>query len=436
MLRKRWMWLAAPIVAAAAGSTMVPAAAQASPGHPDRAAVVRVANGHLHWLVRTSAGGGDAQVQFAYGVAGDIPVWGDWDNNGTKTPGVFRNGVWLLKNSLTAGNADRQVAYGRAGDVPIVGNWDGAGGPGLGVVRGTTWLLRQSITPGNAEVQFGYGAASDVPVVGDWDGNGTETPGVFRNGLWLLKNSLTAGNADRQFTYGRAGDVPMTGDWAGTGGTGLGVRRGNTWLLRDDVNAGNATTQFAYGTASDTPVYTTHQGAGLTLDQLRQIYPNTPDSILDVLANLNEAMAAAGINTPRRQAAFVANLAVESLMHYDILESVNSFCPNYDGGCTYRGRGFIQLTHRYNYQSASEAMGVDLVANPEAARSANYSPRIAVWFWDGRNLNDAADRLDIRAITFAINGTGASQASRDARCNHFKNGMRVLTGSVPAGITC
>jgi hypothetical protein len=257
---------AAPLllaVSVASGVTVAPAPGSAAPVVADRAAVVRVSAGHLNWLVRTSAGGGTAQVTFAYGVAGDIPVWGDWDNNGVKTPGVFRNGAWLLKNSLAGGAADVQVAYGRAGDVPVVGDWDGVGGVGLGVVRGNAWLLRQSVSGGNAQVQFGYGTVTDVPVVGDWDGNGSDTPGVFRDGAWLLRNALAGGNADVQVAYGRAGDLPMVGNWDGVGGIGLGVYRGHgQWLLRNSVSGGNATTAFAYGTPTDTPVYTVKRPAG------------------------------------------------------------------------------------------------------------------------------------------------------------------------------
>jgi hypothetical protein len=254
--RTRWTWLAVPLAACAGMAALAANPVQASPGHPDRPAVVRAANGHLTWLIRTAAGGGDAQVTFNYGVAGDIPVWADWDNNGTRTPGVFRNGRWLLKNSLGSGNAEVEVAFGRAGDIPVVGNWDGAGGSGIGVVRDNVWYLRQTVSTGIHDVAFSYGTASDVPVVGDWDNNNSDTPGVFRNGVWLLKNSLGSGNADRQISYGTAGDVPMTGDWAGTGDTGIGVRRGATWLLRNDVQTGNATTQFAYGVPTDRPLYT------------------------------------------------------------------------------------------------------------------------------------------------------------------------------------
>ncbi|MDD9207915.1 hypothetical protein PU560_15775, partial [Georgenia sp. 10Sc9-8] len=71
----------------------------------------------------TVAGG----ATFAFGRATDVQVMGDWDGNGSATPGVFRDGVWHLRNSRSAGIADLSVAYGRAGDVPVVGDWDGDG---------------------------------------------------------------------------------------------------------------------------------------------------------------------------------------------------------------------------------------------------------------------------------------------------------------------
>jgi len=52
-------------------------------------------------------------------------VTGDWDNDGRDTIGVYRNGVFYLRNSNTAGNADLYFALGIPGDLPIAGNWDG-----------------------------------------------------------------------------------------------------------------------------------------------------------------------------------------------------------------------------------------------------------------------------------------------------------------------
>ncbi len=37
------------------------------------------------------------------GLAGDIPVVGDWDGDGAKNIGVFRDGVWILDTNGTPG---------------------------------------------------------------------------------------------------------------------------------------------------------------------------------------------------------------------------------------------------------------------------------------------------------------------------------------------
>lgn len=50
-----------------------------------------------------------------------------------------------------------------------------------------------------------------------------------------------------------------------------------------------------------------------------------------------------------------------------ITEFSNTTCRRYDGGCLYKGRGYVQLTHRYNYRKMSPVVGVDLVASPTRA---------------------------------------------------------------------
>jgi predicted chitinase len=412
------------IVGSVLGFALAPASPAAAEPTADSVGVVRAVNGHWRWLIRTSPGGGDPQRTFDFGVATDVPVWGDWNNDGVKTPGVFRNGQWLLKNTFSSGNADVTITYGRGFDMPVVGDWDGNGTTGIGVVRGNKWLLRNSIGSGNHDIEFDYGTIGDHPVVGDWFNQGADRPGMFRDGHWLLKRTLSGGKADLSFVYGRAADAPIVGDWDGAGGDGIGVFRDKQWLLRQTPSGGDATTTIAYGVATDRPVYATGPlpvpdppSAGLTLAQLRQIYTSTPESITDALSTLNSAMAGAGITTARRKAAFVANLIVESRLQYDIIEPVSEYCGNYEGGCEYRGRGFIQLTHDYNYRAAGNAFAVDMVAEPDLARSDRYSPRIAVWFWNGRNLNDNADALDIYGITIRSSATGSTRALTGPACS-------------------
>lgn len=59
-------------------------------------------------------------------------------------------------------------------------------------------------------------------------------------------------------------------------------------------------------------------------------------------------------------------------------------------GQSYLGRGFVQITHRENYEKASARLGVDLVGNPELALAPHLAARILVegmaegWFTEFR----------------------------------------------------
>lgn len=62
-------------------------------------------------------------------------------------------------------------------------------------------------------------------------------------------------------------------------------------------------------------------------------------------------------------------------------------------GVKYAGRGLVQLTGRINYTNASKFLGVDLVANPDAALEPANAARILVWgmssgAFTGRDLAD------------------------------------------------
>jgi hypothetical protein len=179
---------------------------------PSKPAVVRSGSTlpNLQWLLRNSLSGGVADISFVYGTParGDQPVFGDWNGDGTKTPGVRRANQFLLRNSNTSGNAEVTLTYGVATDFPVVGDWNGDGTDTVGVVRVLSdghiqWLLRNSNTGGSAEINAVYGlVATDFPVVGDWNGDGTDTVGVVRGAQWLLRNSNTGGSAQVSFTYG------------------------------------------------------------------------------------------------------------------------------------------------------------------------------------------------------------------------------------------
>ena len=59
-----------------------------------------------------------------------------------------------------------------------------------------------------------------------------------------------------------------------------------------------------------------------------------------------------------------------------ITEYSNTTCRRYNGGCTYKGRGYVQLTHKYNYEKMSKITGVNLVAKPTLALNPNTAYRV------------------------------------------------------------
>lgn len=73
-------------------------------------------------------------------------------------------------------------------------------------------------------------------------------------------------------------------------------------------------------------------------------------------------------------------------------------------GWKYRGRGIKQLTGKENYERCGSGLGVDLIANPDLLLEPKYAALSAGWFWNKHGLNDLADRGDIETMTKRING--------------------------------
>jgi putative chitinase len=149
-------------------------------------------------------------------------------------------------------------------------------------------------------------------------------------------------------------------------------------------------------------------------------------------AALNGCMEACAIETPQRQAAFLAQVLVESseLRH---LQEALGYTPqrlrqvwpqrfptddvarryshnptalaNYiyanrmgngdeasGDGWRYRGRGLIQLTGRDNYAAFAGATRVDALANPDLVLEPQGAALSAAWFWQSKGLNELADK--------------------------------------------
>jgi putative chitinase len=137
------------------------------------------------------------------------------------------------------------------------------------------------------------------------------------------------------------------------------------------------------------------------------------------------AMLAYGIDTPLRQAHFLAQVGHESgsFRYTEELASGAAYEGRADLGNTeagdgprFKGRGLIQLTGRTNYtaygvdkgQNFTDGTNPSLIATDDA-----LAIDVAGWFWRRANLNGFADQDDVRAVTRRINGGLNGMADRE-----------------------
>ena len=84
-------------------------------------------------------------------------------------------------------------------------------------------------------------------------------------------------------------------------------------------------------------------------------------------------------------------------------------------GWKFRGRGLKQLTGKDNYTRCGNALGLDLVSNPDMLLEPMAAARSAGWFWKANNLSSFADVGDIKGMTKKINGGFIGLEDREKR---------------------
>ena len=81
-------------------------------------------------------------------------------------------------------------------------------------------------------------------------------------------------------------------------------------------------------------------------------------------------------------------------------------------GSKYQGRGLIQITGRANYMACGEALGLDLIKQPELLEKPQHACMSAAWYWATNGLNTLADTCRFDKITRRINGGQNGAADR------------------------
>jgi putative chitinase len=181
----------------------------------------------------------------------------------------------------------------------------------------------------------------------------------------------------------------------------------------------------------------------ITAEKLQEAFDLEDGRAEEIVDGLNAAMAEFEINTPEREAMFLAQCCHES-GHFRLVqenlnykaESLTRVFPKYfhnvdpndyakkpekianrvygdrmgngdeasGDGWKYHGRGYIQLTGKSNYERCGEAIGHDLLEDPDFLATPEGAARSAAWFWHANNLNHCADADDILTCTKKING--------------------------------
>ena len=210
----------------------------------------------------------------------------------------------------------------------------------------------------------------------------------------------------------------------------------------------------------------------LSVDQLQAALGCTNAIAAAWVDSLNAAMVKYDINTPQRQAAFLAQIGYESegltTLEEDLDYSAQALLQQWplhftratadeygrvDGvhpanpvmianiayanrygngsvssgdGWKYRGQGPIQTTFLGNYAILHVRTGLDCVNNPAILTTPPGGSEAAAYYFKTHGCNEMADANDFPAITAAIQGSDNSDPQREALWAQVKVALGIV----------
>lgn len=177
----------------------------------------------------------------------------------------------------------------------------------------------------------------------------------------------------------------------------------------------------------------------LTVENLAKIVPGAnPQIVQATVESHNKYASQFEINTPLREAHFIAQIAHESA---GLKTTVEYGGPNTRYAPWY-GRGLIQLTWEANYKAFTlwcekgglQCPDFDTPTGRDQVAEFPWAYISAVYYWSTHGLNQFADQDDILTITKRINGGENGLDSRKAFLARAKVALGIA-GAVPPVFT-
>ncbi|KAL3698721.1 hypothetical protein R1sor_012797 [Riccia sorocarpa] len=215
-------------------------------------------------------------------------------------------------------------------------------------------------------------------------------------------------------------------------------------------------------------------GSIISRDFFNQQFPNRNSFYTyDALINAANQFSGAGFGTTgntdtrkREVAAFLAHINHETsgLVYIEEINPGSTYCKQSAeypcaAGKSYHGRGPLQLSWNYNYGMCGNAIGVNLLVNPErVAQDATIAFKTAIWFWstaqgnkpsshavmtgswNPSGVDNAANRRPGFGVTINIINGGfecnQNSAQADRRVEYYQNFCRILNVSPGDNLDC